>query len=712
LRLRSARCTGFIIGLYASLTVGPVMAGAPAANAPLRIDEIFARESLIGRTPASITWAPDGSRFLYTLPGGDSGPLATHLYDARTHRDRVFFRAAAEGKGARPAPEFVWSPDSRRLAYLDAGDLWVIAADGTGRKHLAAGADDPQWSPDSTRIGYVHANDVYAIAAPGGTPARYSFDGSAATLNGDPDWVYSEELDMHHAFRWSPDGRRIAYLHFDERPIAPFPIVDFLTPVNTVEQQRYPLAGGANSIVTLRVAGPGGPSSALYSSKVHDDYLAALDWTPAGDVAVDILDRSQKRLRYVSFAGGKQTVLVAERDPKWVDFHGAPTWLHATRRFLFLSDRDGQTALYIAGVRAGSTKRLTRGFAVTALAGVDEKLRVAFVVAAYPTRRDSTVLMIPLGGGIPRPLAGGSGSHRFFMAPNARNFVREDSRFGVPPVYLVGSTLGGGLVSFVRSTSLAGRNFGGCELFEVDSTLGKLDAWTIKPPNFDPAKKYPVVTYVYGGPASPTTADTWGGSIYLFLQALAQRGFIVFSIDGPGSRIDSAAAVRGMYHRLGPASLAGQLAGVTYLQSLPYVDPKRIGIWGWSFGGYETVYAMTHAPGIWKAGVAVAPVTDWIYYDTIYTERYMGKPLQNPGAYRESSAIAAAGAFSGRLLLSQGTSDDNVHLANSVSLLQALILSGKQVDYMVYPRKRHGISGIPQRRHLFAHMLEYWQEHL
>ena len=265
---------------------------------------------------------------------------------------------------------------------------------------------------------------------------------------------------------------------------------------------------------------------------------------------------------------------------------------------------------------------------------------------------------------------------------------------------------------FAQAKSLTDRGFGSTELLSVDSKFGKLDAWMIKPPNFDPKKTYPVIMQVYGGPAAPTTNDSWGGDTYLYHQTLAQNGFIVFSIDGPGSQTDTTSAVRTLYHSLGPASLAGQLEGVNYLKTLPYVDSKRIGIWGWSFGGYETTYALTHAPGVWKVGVAVAPVTDWKYYDSIYTERYMGTPKENPAAYKESSVLDKAASLQGNLLISHGTSDDNVHMANTISLVQAFILSGKQIDMMVYPRKTHGISGIPQRRHLFTHMLEYWQAHL
>ncbi len=697
------------IAMLALVAVTGKPAGA-AQTAPLRIEQIFNREPLIGRLPAAITWSPDGSKFLYTLTGGEAGPRDTYLYDVRRRHARVFFRAAPNGKGSRPAPEFIWSPDSRRLAYLDAGNLWVVAAEGTARAQLAVNADDPQWSPDSTRVAYVQADDLYAIRWQGGAPVRYSRDGSADVANGDPDWAYSEELDMRHAYRWSPNGKQIAYLQFDQRPIAPFPIVDFLKPENTVAEQRYPLAGGRNSTVSLRVAAAGGRYQTLYSTKNAGDYLASVGWTPSGDVAATLIDRPQKHLRYVRFGrGGVLDTLIAERDACWVDFHGAPQWLPDRVHVVFISDRDGQESLYRMDTKTRTVVRLTRGFTVTALAGIDAKRDAAFVEAAYPTRRDSTVLRIPLSGGAVRPLAAGAGEHRFTFAPNAREFVRSDAAFDRPPVYSIGSTAGAPSQPFMRAASLTGRHFGVTTLLHIASPAGPLDAWMIKPPDFDPAKRYPVITYVYGGPASPTTADAWDGEFYLYHQALAQRGYIVFSVDGPGSQIDSARAVRLLYHRLGPASLAGQLSGAAYLRTLPYVDPHRIGIWGWSFGGYETTYAMTHAPGVWKVGVAVAPVTDWRFYDSIYTERYMGTPQSNVAAYHASSSIAAAANLRGRLLVSHGTGDDNVHIANSVSLMQALLLVGKQVDFMIYPRKTHSIAGIAQRRHLFNHMLDYWR---
>ncbi len=695
-------------------TAAPVTLGAaPAGGGTLTVEQIFAEEPIAGRLPASIAWAPDGSRFLYTLPGGRSDvPVDMHVYDVRAKRDRIFFKAQANGKGARPTPEFVWSPDSRRLAYLDGGDLYVVVADGSGRRKLAKDADDPQWSPDSSRIGYIHANDVYAIAASGGAPARYSTDGSDDTVNGDPDWVYSEELGMRHAFAWAPDSRRIAYLHFDDRPVTKFPIVDFLPVDNHVAFQRYPLAGEKNAIVALRVASAGGASRTLYSTKAEDDYVASLGWTPSGQPAAQLLDRSQQRWRYVRFAAHAIQPLVTERSRTFVDVIGTPEWIPHTNRFVFIGQRDGEDALYRVDASDGAVVRLTNGYHVSSLAGIDGARGIAYVQAAYPTRRDSTLLAVPLRPGTPRALAEGGGSHQFALAPNARDYLRIDSDLETPPAYRLGSTLAGSPVLFAQAKSLAAYGLVKPELFQIDSPSGKLDAWMLKPPNFDPAKRYPVITYVYGGPAAPTTQNAWGGALELFHQVLAQHGFIVFSVDGPGSQIDKKSGVDHLYHNFGPGSLAGQRAGAAYLRTLPYVDPARLGLWGWSFGGYETTYALTHAPTVWKAGVAVAPVTDWHLYDTIYTERYMGMPQHEAAAYTASSVIDGVKGYRGPMLVSLGTSDDNVHLANTVSLAQAMILAGKQMDLMVYPRKTHGISGIPQRRHLFNHMLQYWEDHL
>jgi dipeptidyl-peptidase-4 len=250
------------------------------------------------------------------------------------------------------------------------------------------------------------------------------------------------------------------------------------------------------------------------------------------------------------------------------------------------------------------------------------------------------------------------------------------------------------------------------QMLSVDSKYGKLDATMIRPPDFDPSKKYPVVVYAYGGPDLPVTANVFGEMRGLYHQMLARKGFIVFSLDGPASQVDNSANVRLLYHNFGPGSLLGQRIAAGYLRSLPYVDGARIGIWGWSFGGYETTYALTHTD-LFKAGEAGAPVTDWHLYDTIYTERYMGRPQDDPNAYDGSSSALAAEHLQGRLLIVHGTSDDNVHMANSVNFLQNAIATDRtRVDFMLYPRQRHHFAQPADLRALYQRMLEWWVEHL
>ena len=689
---------------------------APAADAawakPLHVTDIVAAEPLTGRLPARPTWSPDGTRFLYTLPGGKLEPLDTHVYDVRTKRDRIFFKANALGKGARPVAEIVWSPDSRMLAYLDGGDLYVISADGLGKKRLVKDVDDPQWSPSGDRIAYVHGGGLGVVALKSGAQTQLTHSSRATSVDGDPDWVYSEELAMDHAFRWSPAGDRIAYLHFDDAPVTAYPIVDFLNADQKVEFERYPLAGEKNPVVTLReISASGGTPRTYYATKSNDDYIPTIGFMPSGTLVAEILDRAQQHMRFVAFESGTRRTIAREDSKTWVEARERPQFSHDGASMYRLSEDSGEQALTRTDVRTGANTVLTHGYHVNAIERIDA--RVAYVSAAYPTRRDTSLLAITLANGAMRIVASSAGTHATSVPLAGSAYLDTFSTMNAPPIVSIGDLhRTNASVVFMQSTSIAGLALPEQAALSVESPDGPLDAWMIKPPDFDAQKKYPVIVSVYGGPASPTTRDAWGGSGALFERALAQRGFIVFSIDGPGSQIDKSAAVRSMFHALGPRSLAGQLAGAKYLAAQPFVDAARLGITGWSFGGYETTYVMTHAPGVFKAGEAGGTVADWSLYDTIYTERYMGTPRKNAAIYRESSVLEKASKLKGKLLLQHGTSDDNVHLANTISLVQAFIKAGIQVDLDIYPRKRHGVTGIPERRHLFTRQMDFWIQNL
>lgn len=697
--------------------VAAVLAGAlPAAAQSFTADEVFAKVPPWGAQPAHVTWSPDGSSFLYTLPSQDEDePQTVFRYDVRSRTTRTFIDPARYGGNAGTPLALAWSPDGTRVAFLESGSLYVRDVRAGAERAVAHDAHNPQWSPDGNAIAFTRNGDLYALTLrPATVLHRVTRGGGGGEIqNGELDWVYPEELGAEYGFRWSPDGREIAYLRMDERPVTNFPIVDFLRAKNTVERERYPLAGERNPEVSLHVAGASGDADrTVYDAAPRDRYLPFFDWKPHSRALIfEVLDRPQQHLRVLQWASGEIDQLYAQSDQKWIDDVPLPAWLPGGDS-LWVLDRDGTAGLYVRNI-SGALTRLTRGYHVFELLGVDERTRAAIVSAAYPTRRDRSVLRVSLKGGVLAPITAGAGEHLASLAPNARWLLDTQSTRNDPPQTVL-------MDADSRRTyaTLAPRNgafaaqLAPVTMLEVPSAYGPLDAYMIKPRDFVPYRRYPVVMYTYGGPARPTTMNAFGGILEMYHQLLAKRGFIVFSIDGPASQIDSDTNVRLLFHNLGPGSLLGQRIGAEYLRSLPYVDPARIGIWGWSFGGYETIYALTHT-ALFKAGVAGAPVTDWRFYDSIYTERYMGKPQDDSAAYDASSLLPAAAALHGPLLIEHGTIDDNVHVANSIALLDAFIRAGEtRVDFMPYPGSRHHVVDLAGLRHLYEHMLDWWSAHL
>jgi dipeptidyl-peptidase-4 len=689
------------------------VAGPNAATGGLTLDTVFTKEPPWGRMIERVSWSPHGRRFLYqrlSQDPGQSEPLL--LYDVASASWRVWMRPRAWG-GSPHVAVAGWSPDGRQVAILAGGALFVARLADSRLRKVSDGVDDAFWAPRGNEIAYARDADLY-VARIGAaiTTRRITYGGRPdSVLNGTLDWVYPEELGIEHGFRWSPDAEQIAYLRMDERPVTRFPIVDFMTVDNSVTYERYPLAGEKNPRVSIRVVDLAtGSDRLVYDAAPRDEYVANFDWIPrTNSLEAEILDRREQHLRVVRWrnAAGSAGTLYAQSSPSWVDVVALPMWLKDGRS-VWLLDRERTAGLYLRS-RDGRLRKITGSYHVSDLYGV--RGGVAFASAAYPTRRDRSLIAVSLTGAT-RNLTPAAGWHMVTVAPTLDRFVDVHSRLNDPPESdLVTVSSLNRKVLAPESTALKAELLP-TKMLEVPSKYGPLDATILYPPGFDANEKYPVVVYVYGGPAAPTTADAFSESLSLYHQLLARQGFIVFSIDGPASQIDDDAHVRLLLHDFGPGSLLGQEIGARYLASLPYVDPKRIGIWGWSFGGYETCYALTHSK-LFAAGAAVAPVTDWHLYDTIYTERYMGLPQKHPADYARSSVLNAAGHLAGPLLIQHGTADDNVHMSNSIQLLQQFILAREsRVLFYPYPRKKHPIPGIPQRRSVFAHMLNFWKQTL
>jgi dipeptidyl-peptidase-4 len=694
------------------------MLSALLLGAFLTVNDIVAQHPVDGNPPAAFTWAPDGSAYVYSLPGErESSPPVMWLHDTRTDSDRPLFHARSEQRGSRSRAiaEIVWSHDSRAIALVNAGALETVDPKTGGEVKLADDADDPQWSPDDRRIAYVHANDLYLVDAATRHSLRLTNSGSQTHINGDPDWLYSEEMDVEHAYAWSPDGKRIAYLSFDESPIRPFPIENYVPRINAMEEQRYPLAGDKNARVSLNVVDLASERSRmLYDGGPRDEYVLSFTWSPNGDTLLDqIVDRAQKRLRWVAFArDGSSRVVVRESDRRFVDVEPLPNWSRDGRSAFLLSERQDTQALWRIDLATGAAHRITGAYTVLSVVRLDDASGVAYLQALYPTRRDLGFLRVSLKDGGVLNLTPGSGSHTIVLAKHAPNFIETDSSFNSPPV-IYRRALGSAARAVVfRTPDLSRFDLGTVRALEVPSQWGTLDAQLVVPSNFDPSKRYPVVFTPYGGPLGVDTNETvnrWGG---LFPFLLAQHGFLVFIISGPASYVDRATSERMFYHRMGEIAMAGQLAGADWLKKQPYADAARFGISGWSYGGYLTAFTMTHAPRVFRSGIAGAPPADWHFYDTAYTERYMGKPSEQRAAYIATSVLPAARNLQGSLLILQGTSDDNVHLMNSLSLLDAFMRAGKHVDYFVYPGERHGPRKIAHRRDVYSRMLDWWERTL
>ncbi|HEU0120781.1 MAG TPA: S9 family peptidase [Bryobacteraceae bacterium] len=682
---------------------------ASAQNEPVTLEVAAAWQ------PASIVtpiWAPSGDRFVY-----EAGKRI-RLYDCVRKQERVLASLSeleAKAKSSsNPAGAFQWenrrvlagkpqwSPDGARILVAAGGDLFLVEAATGAIRQLTATPDneeDPLLSPDGSHVGYRVANELYVLPVAGGKARRLTFDGGPVLWNGRLDWVYPEELAIPRAWWWSPDGREIAYLQFDVAAEMTHPQVD-PGPVRAVlEPQRFPKAGTPNANVRLGVVpARGGRTRWMETGAGEDILLARVQWMPGGkELAVQRLNRVQDHLELLALdaATGKSRLLLEERDKTWINVHDI---LHffGPGRFLWASERDGFRHLYLYS--GGAARQLTSGaWEVTGLQGILGN--EAWVTTTKDSPLGRQVHAVDLETGAIRRVTAAGGTHTVALSPGGTFFldawqsltqpVRQTlrNRNGEELAVLKEHTPGPYALQPVENLSFRGR----------DGTL--FYAQMIKPRGFVPGKKYPALVIVYGGPHAQKVQDTWTGANWD--QALAGKGYVIWKLDNRGSNFRGHAFESAVYRELGRVELADQLEGVDYLVSQGFVDPARIGIYGWSYGGYMTLYAMTHAGNRFAAGIAGAPVTDWRHYDTIYTERYMGLPAKNEAGYKASSPIHSAANLEGKLLLVHNFQDDNVLFQNTQNMMEALQKAGKQFEMMFYPLKSHGVTG--------AYRLHMWQ---
>ena len=736
---------------------------APAADGSLSVEKIFTRPGLTLPLLRGVQWSPDGKLLSYAQPAGGTPPkmevraidLAHPEGEARLLVDSEKLQellppskkkaSQATGLGRIAPQQYQWSPDGKDLLFPSDDNLYWFDLATQKEKALLAertGADaaisSAKISPDGHWVSFVRNHDVWAVELASGRETQLTFGGSEDVLHGELDWVYPEELEIREAYWWSPDSKRIAFLELDERPVTKYPLVDLLSVSGQTEWEPYPKAGAANPVARVGVVElPGGDSARppkwMATGEDKEVYLARVNWVDGKSLLIQRLPRSQRKLDLLlaDAADGATRIVLSEEDLHWLNLGDDLYVFPDGKKFLWSSEvaRTGGNAspnpggyrhLYLYDIEGKLLRQLTHGdWEVIGVNAVDAKNGFVYFTATEVSVRERHLYRLSLETGEMKRLTLDAGTHGALLAPDERFFVDIYSNATTPPVQYLQRTDGPHRVAEARrlaggpTPALEAARLGPIEWMTVPTKDGSLlQARLLKPLSFDPARKYPLVVSLYGGPHAQLVVDQWAGSGFLFDELLAQNGYLVLTLDNRGSSGRGHTFESPIDRHMGEIELADQLAGVAWLEKLGYVDSARIGVRGWSYGGYMTLTALFHAADVFKAGFAGAPVTDWKNYDTIYTERYMGTPQENPAGYHDSSPVNYVAALRGKLLVVAGTGDDNVHFANSVQLSEALINAQKYAEIQLYPGRGHGISDQPAQIHVFRRVLKLFLDNL
>ena len=711
------------------------------AQPELTLEDIYVKGTFRARGVPQPTWMEDGRSYSALTEKG------LIRVDAATLAETVIVPQAAfvpEG-AARPlrVEDYTWSEDKTKLVvYTNSrrvwrrntrGDYWLLdVAAGTVRQ-LGKGLEPSRMmygklSPAGDRFAYVYYNNLYVEDVATGERRQLTFDGGDVMVNGNFDWVYEEELSCYDGWRWSPDGRKIAYWHSDTGGTGTFLMIDNIDSLYSFTiPLPYPKAGTTNSAVKVGVVDvetartgwfpvPGDP---------RENYIARMEFVPGTDeVMIQQLNRLQNTntVYYGNVNTLELTPFYEDHDEAFLNVHDNIVWLDGNKYFTWTSEKDGWRHLYRVTRDGKKETLLTKGdFDVINVLRIDPKGGYVYYMASPESAVEQYLYRSRLDGKgaaervTPR---GFTGTYSYNISPGAKYALCSFSNHETPRVYEMVSLPDHKTVRRLEDNAALkavydSYGFRTREYFQVDIGEAVLDGWMIKPRDFDPSKKYPVIFHIYGEPASSTVQDSWSGDYWN--QLLAQQGYIVASIDPRGTNNPKGREWRKcIYGKVGILAMADHAKAVRLAEEMfPFMDPERVGVWGWSGGGSSTAHLMFEHPDIYAVGIAVAGVYSQRLYDSIYQERYMGLPSTNPDGYREGSPITHAAGLRGDLLLIHGTGDDNVHYQSLEMLVNELVRQGKMFSMMSYPMRTHGISERENTTmHLYRTMLKYWLEHL
>lgn len=705
---------------------------------------MFQPGGLAGRGPESNAWSPDGTKlsFVQRDEKGEKGEL--WYVDTATGEKKVLVSAARlaaldpdvnKVKDEREKERllryhvaaYLWAPDSKHLIFDSRGQLWMYdLGTETAVQFTSAGdpSGDPKFSPDGNHLAYVRKHNLYVRPVSGKDEKQLTKDTGDNLLNGDIDWVYAEELGVRSNYFWSPDSKEIVFLHMDETNVPTYPITDWMPTHPSVDQEKYPKVGDPNPVVKLGIVDVDrGKPRWITLTNEQDFYIPRFGWVRDGVIWAEVLNRAETKmdLYFVDAKSGKTRMILSETRPdSWFDFeHTEIRFLKSNGQFLWPSWRDGNTHLYLysfdkqnpMSADAKLERQLEQGaYEVLGIKGVDEAAGTVFFEANKDDPRQTHIYSVQLDGSGFKALSTGEGQHFSNFSDDGKHYTEMSFGPEAAPTLRLCTVGGACNLMWKAHDEIAEYGLRSPKYLEFKADDGTtLYGRLLLPPDGASTGKIPVIVNIYGGPAAQMVRK---GVPDPFDEILARKGFAIFAVDNrgtPGRGMKFQTAIR---HEFGAVELKDQLTALDQLLAqYPQLDKDRIAIWGWSNGGSMTVYAMTHSDRF-RAGVAVAPVTNQANYDSIYTERYMGLIKQEKAAYEQSDLTRYADKLHGALLLAHGTSDDNVHFQNSIQMINALINAGKQFRLMIYPNKTHSINGKDARVHLFTMIAEHFEREL
>jgi len=732
-------------GVMLALFSGAALTATPPQT--LSIERIFAAPDLAGSSLRGARFSPDGKLVTYLQGKADNKDrLDIWSYDIAAGQSRLLVDSAAlvpeeavlspeeEARRERARTsalsgiiEYDFSADSRYLLIPLNGDLYLYdlrAAAGAAVRQLTAttaAETDARFSPRGRYVSFVREQNLYIIELASGIERAVTTDGGDLISFGMAEFIAQEEMDRNTGYWWSPDESRIAYTRVDESPVDEVERFEIYAETVKVIRQRYPAAGRANARVDLWLAEITPQTIAsreLPAGSAGDGYLARVNWLPNSTaLAVQLQSRDQKYLQLlrIDVASGEARRLLEEKSDTWVELYDELTFLKSRNAFIWPSSRTGYKHLYLYDLEGKLLRPITAGNWMVlgdsrerAIKAVDERRGLVYFSANRETPLERHLYVTNLDGprdaaaierGI-RRLSEAPGWHSNALSADARYWLNTYSNPDTPPSLTLRRT-DGRLVNVLIANRLDANHpyapylaaHRSAEFGTLPAADGQLLHWSmLKPPGFDATRQYPVIVEVYGGPGVQRVQRAWGG---YYRQYLAQQGFVVFMLDNRGSGHRGRAFEGALYRRMGSIEVEDQVRGVEFLRGLPFVDASRIGVWGWSYGGYMALMAMVRAPEYFAAGVSGAPVTDWRLYDTHYTERYMSTPADNAEGYREGNVMTHAPALKGPLLVMHGMADDNVLFTHSTALFKRLQDLGKPFEVMPYPGSKHALLRFP-----------------